>query len=177
MEFGQAAIQAVNYTAKVDDLEKGINRLMPKPRAASVLHEALVEASKSLGRQKTPRRAIVVLNVEPGEEQTQLQPNDILKAVQASGASLWVVHVQKSEGRNSARDLVLGRLTLWTGGRRESIVGQSAIENYLKAYADALMFQYEVSFKRPESRTPAQQTLVGITRSGLRLHANSFAPK
>jgi VWFA-related protein len=177
MEFGQAAIQVVNYTSKAEDLEKGINRLMPKPKAASVLHEALIEASKSLGRQKTPRRAIVVLNVEPGEEQSQTQPNDILNAVRASGASLWVVHVQRSEGRNSARDLVLGRLTQFTGGRRESIVGQSAIENYLKAYADALMFQYELTFKRPESRNAAQQTLVGITRPGLRLHASAFAPK
>ena len=177
MEFGQAAIQVANYTSKFEDLEKAINRLFPKPKAASVLHEALIEASKSLGRQKTPRRAIVVLNVEPGEEQSREQPNDILKAIQASGASLWVVHIQKSEGRNSARDLVLGRLTQITGGRRESIVGQSAIEGYLKAYADALMNQYEITYKRPESRTPAQQTLVGITRAGLRLHANAFAPK
>ena len=177
MEFGQAAIQAVNYTSKFEDLEKGINRLFPKPKAGSVLHEALIEASKSLGRQKAPRRAIVVLNVEPGEEQSRDQPNDILNAVRASGASLWVVHVQKSEGRNSSRDLVLGRLTQFTGGRRESIVGQSAIEGYLKAYADALMNQYEITYKRPESRTPAERTLVGITRAGLRLHANAFAPK
>jgi hypothetical protein len=177
MEFGQAAIQAVNYTPKFEDLEKGLNRLLPKPRAASVLHEALVEASKSLGKQKTPRRAVVIVNVEPGEEQSQIQPNDILNAVRASGASLWVVHVQKSEGRNSSRDLVLGRITQITGGRRESIVGQSAIESYLKAYADALMNQYEITYKRPESRTPAQQTLVGITRAGMRLHANAFAPK
>ena len=177
MEFGQAAIQAVNYTSKFDDLEKGINRLLPKPRAASVLHEALVEASKSIGRQKTPRRAIVIVNVEPGEEQSQIQPNDILNAVRASAASLWVVHVQKSEGRNSSRDLVLGRLTQFTGGRRESIVGQSAIENYLKAYADALMNQYEVTFKRPQSRTPAERTLIGTTRAGVRLHASAFAPK
>ena len=177
MEFGQAAIQAVNFTSKFEDLEKGINRLFPKPKAGSVLHEALIEASKTLGRQKTPRRAIVVLNVEPGEEQSREQPQDILNAVRASGASLWVVHIQKSEGRNSARDLVLGRLTQITGGRRESIVGQSAIEGYLKAYADALMNQYEITFKRPESRTPVNSTLVGITRAGMRLHANAFAPK
>ena len=30
---------------------------------------------------------------------------------------------------------------------------------------------------RPEAKTPASQVLVGITRQGLRTHANAFAPK
>ncbi len=177
MEFGQAAIQIVNYTSKFEDLEKGVNRLFPKPKAASVLLEAMVEAAKSLAKRPSPRRAIVILNVEPGDEQSREQPKQVADALRSSGASVWAVSIQRGEQRNPTRDIVLNQLAQFTGGRREFIVGQSAIEGYLKTYADALMFQYEVTYKRPESKTPAQQTLVGITRPGLRIHANAFAPK
>jgi hypothetical protein len=177
MEFGQAAIPVVNFTNKTADLEKGVTRLFPKPQAASVLLEALIASNKELEKKPSPRRAIMVLNIEPGDEQSREQPNQILDAFRKSGASLWAVSLQRGELRNPNRDLILNNLTKITGGRREFIVGQSAVENWLKTFADALLGQYELTYKRPDAKTPAQQVLVGITRQGLRTHANAFAPK
>lgn len=179
MEFGQAAIPVTDFTTKTADLEKGITRLFPKPNASSVLLEALMDANKELEKKPSPRRAIMALNIEPGIEESRQQPNAIVEAFRKSGASLWAVSLQQGELRNPQRDLVLNQLTKYTGGRREFIVGQSAIENWLKIYADALMNQYEVTYKRPESRTPAVQVQVGLNtaRQGLRVHANAFAPK
>ena len=153
MEFGQASIPVVNFTSKAADLEKGINRLFPKPDATSVLLEAMMEANKQLEKRPSPRRAIVVLNIEPGDEQSREQPNAILEAFRKSGATLWAVSLQRGELRNPTRDLVLNNLTQVTGGRREFIVGQSAIENWLKTYADALTSQYELTYKRPDDKT------------------------
>ena len=177
MEFGQASIPIVNFTSNAADLEKGINRLFPKPDANSVLLEAMMEANKQLEKRPSPRRAIVVLNIEPGDEQSREQPNAILEGFRKSGATLWAVSLQRGELRNPARDVVLGKLTQVTGGRREFIVGQSAIENWLKTFGDALTSQYELTYRRPDNK-PATQVLTGITRpGGLRVHANVFAPK
>jgi hypothetical protein len=177
MEFGQAAIPVVNFTNKTADLEKGVTRLFPKPDAASVLLEAMISANKELEKKPSPRKAIIVLNIEPGDEQSREQPKEILESFRKSGASLWAVSVQRGELKNPTRDLILNNLTKITGGRREFIVGQSAIENWLKVFADALLAQYELTYKRPDAKTPASQVLVGITRQGLRTHANNFAPK
>ena len=177
MEFGQAAVTITNFTSKTADLEKGINRLFPKPDASSVLLEALVEASKQLGKRQSPRRAIVVLNIEPSEEQSTEQPQKIVEELKKSGAQLWAVSLQKGSLRNPARDLVLDVLTKNTGGRREFIVGQSAIENVLKSYADMMTSQYEVSYKRPAGTTNVQTVQVGVARPGLKLFATVWAPQ
>lgn len=176
MEFGQAAVPVVNFTSKTADLEKGINRLFPKDNAPSVLLEAIVESCKNLAKKESPRRAIVVLNVEPSEEQSREQPQTIIDALKKSGAQLWAVSLQKGALKNAQRDLVLEVLTKNTGGRREFIVGQSAIETILKGYADALTSQYEVTYKRPAG-APPQNVQVGVARPGLKLFATVYPPQ
>ena len=176
MEFGQAAITITNFTSKLPDLEKGINRLFPKEDSASVLLEAIMEAARSLGKRQSPRRAIVILNIEPSEEQSREQPQRINDELKKSGVQLWAVSLQKGALRNPTRDLVLDTLTRNTGGKREFIVGQSAAENILKGFADALTSQYEVTYKRP-AETKAQAVQVGVARPGLKLYATVWAPQ
>jgi hypothetical protein len=175
MEFGQAALTITNFTANAADVEKGINRLFPKPGAASVLLEALIEANKQIAKKDSPRKAIIVVNIEPSDEQSREEPNKILEAFRNSRASLWAASLQRGDLRNPARDLVLSRLTQITGGRREFIVGPSALETLLLDYAAALASQYEVTYKRPATDKPPQVVQVGS--SGGKVYANAFAPK
>jgi hypothetical protein len=175
MEFGQAAVTVVPFTANGADLEKGINRLVGKRQAASVLLEAINAASNNLARRPSPRRAIVTLNIEPSDEQSQEDPKRIVESLRKSVAQLWSVSVQKGPLKNPQRDVVLNVLTKNTGGAREFIVGPSAIENVLKKYANALTSQYEATYKRPASKAQAVQ--IGVTRQGVRLHASGFAPQ
>jgi VWFA-related protein len=175
MEFGQASITVVPFTTSTDDLDKGINKLVGKPNAASVLLEAIIEASGQLAKRPSPRRAIVVLNMEPGDEQRRDEPKKIHDALRKSGAQLWAVSLQKGTMKNPTQDIVLNALTKNTGGNRELIVGQSALVTVLKSYADALTSQYELTYKRPNKS--AQVLQVGTTRQGLELHASGFAPQ
>ncbi len=175
MEFGQAAITVVPFTTSDQDLEKGINTLVGKPRTASVLLEAINAASKTLAKRPSPRRAIVALNVEPSDERSQEQPKRIIESLRLSVAQLWCVSIQKGALKNATRDVVLNDFTKNTGGDRQFIVGQSAIETWLKRYADALTAQYEATYKRPASK--AQQVQIGTTRPGVKLHASGFAPQ
>jgi hypothetical protein len=176
MEFGQAAVTITNFTSKTADLEKGINRLFPKQDAPSVLLEAIVEAAKNLSKKESPRRAIVVLNVEPSDEQSREPGQKIVDELRKSGAQLWAVSLQKGALRNPQRDVVLEVITKNTGGRREFIVGQSAVEAILKSYADALTSQYEITYKRPAG-APPQNVQVGVARPGLKLFATTWPPQ
>ena len=177
MEFGQAAITITKFTNKAADVTKGINRLFPKPEAGSVLLEALVDASKNLAKVPSQRRAIISINIEPGEEESRQEPQKILDALRDSGATLWSVSLQKGQLRNPSRDIVLNRLTQISGGRREFLIGPSAIENMTKLYVDILCSQYEVTYKRPASSAKVEAVQVGVARPGLKVHASAFAPK
>lgn len=176
MEFGQAAITVTKMTSNVSDLDKGIARLFPKPDAASVLLEAIIEASKSLSKTKTPRRAIVALNVEPGDEQSRQNIRQLHEELSKSRAGLWAVSLQVGANRNAARGLVLETLTANTGGRREFIHAESALEAMMKNFADNLLSQYEVTYRRPGGGK-AQGVLVGVMRDGLKLYASRIPPQ
>jgi hypothetical protein len=175
MEFGQASVPVTKLTTNHADVEKGITRLFTKPDAASVLLEAIIESSKMLQKIEG-RKAILILNVEPGDEQSREPPQRILDTFRDAGASMWAVSIQRGDLKNPARDLILQRLTQVTGGRREFLVAQSALERYMNDYADALLNQIEIVFRRPDGR-PVQLTEVGTTRQGVKLFWRYFAPK
>jgi len=176
MEFGQAAIPITKMTSDLTELEKGVTRLFPKPGAASLLLEAIIEGSKELSKAKAPRRAIVALNIEPGDEQSRQNIQQLHEELTKSRASLWAVSLQVGQNRNQARGLVLDRLTANTGGRREFIQAQSALEVMMKNIADNLLNQYEVTYKRPGGGK-AQGVLVGVKRDGLKLYASRIPPQ
>jgi hypothetical protein len=176
MEFGQAAITVTKMTSNVADLEKGINKLFPKPNAASVLLESIIEASKSLSKAKSPRRNIVALNVEPGDEQSSAQIGKLHEELSKSHANFWALSIQPGTNQNAVRGLVLERLTANTGGRREFIHAASALETMMKNIVDNLNNQYEVTYRRPGGGK-AQGVLVGVRRDNLKLYANRIPPQ
>jgi hypothetical protein len=175
-EFGQAAITIVPFTSDPAAYEKGVNRLVARPGVGSVLLEALSQANSDLLKRPSTRRAIVSLNFEPADEQSKEDPNKIKEAFRKSGAQLWAVSVQRGGLKNSSRDLVLNDFAKASGGQRDHIVGISAVEGILKGYAEALTYQYEVVYKRPESGKP-KVIQVGTPRQGIKLHASGFAPQ
>lgn len=177
MEFGQAAITVTKFTNKLADLEKGINRLYPKPEAGSVILEAMIEASRLLTKVPSGRRAIITINIEPGEEESRQEPKKLYETLRESGANLWSISLQKGQLRNPQRDVVLNELTKWTGGRREFQIGPVAIKNSLALYMETLASEYELTYKRPDSSGNVQMVQVGTTRPGSKTYASMFAPK
>jgi hypothetical protein len=176
MEFGQAAVTIVPFSTSAEDLEKGINRVVAKPGAASVLLEALWQASDNLSKRPSPRRAIVSLNLEPGKEDSSEDPNRLSNALRKSLAQVWAVSLQNGQLKNPQRDLVLGQITRNSGGHREFIVAQSALEGVLSIYGAALAQQYEVTYRRPDGQRP-KVVQVGTVRQGIQLHASGYAPQ
>jgi hypothetical protein len=176
MEFGQAAVPVTKLTSNLADIEKGINRLFPKPNADSVLLEAIMDASKTLEKAKATRPIITVLNIEPSNELSIPTPAKMVAELEKSHAQLWAVSLQKTQATHQSRGVVLGTLTKNTGGRRESLAGQQALETLFKQYAANMVGQYEVTYRRPAG-TKARQVQVGVMRNDLKLLANILAPK
>jgi hypothetical protein len=177
MEFGQAAITMVKYTTDPIEFEKGVNRIVSRPGVGSVLGEALEAANKELAQRPGGRRAIVSVNLEPSNEQSFENAKSIMDAFRKSGAQLWAVSIHRGKLQNSKRDVVLNDFSKLSGGQRDFIVGISAVEGILKGYADALVYQYEVVYKRPESNKETKVIQMGSARQGVKLHASGFPPK
>ena len=176
MEFGQAAVTMVKFTSDLTEFDKGVNHIVSRPAVGSVLGEALEAANKDLATRPSTRRAIVSLNLEPSDEQSFDNANAIKEAFRRSGAQIWSVSVQRGGLKNSKRDVVLNDFAKLTGGQRDFVVGISAVPDILRAYANALAMQYEVSYKRPENAKNVKVIQVG-TRPGLKVHASGFAPQ
>ena len=154
MEFGQASIMITNFASNGEELEKSIMRLNTKPNAASVLLEGIMEASKELGKRPNARRAIVTVNVMPDNEQSREPANNIMKELAKDRASFFSVSLQKGDLRNASRGPILEGYADKTGGKRDVIVGQSALVDMLKSYSTILNSQYEISFTRPVGAPP-----------------------
>ena len=177
MEFGQAAMTMVKFTSDMSELEKGINKIVSRPQVGSVLGEALEQANKDLAVRPSTRRAIVSLNLEPSDEQSFENANGIKEAFRKSGAQLWSISVQRGGLKNSRRDIVLNDFAKQSGGRRDFVVGIAAVENIMKAYANALALQYEIVYKRPESAKNVKVVQVGTLLQNVKVHASGFAPQ
>ena len=105
-------------------------------------------------QRKNARRAIVSINVEPGDEQSREPPNNILKQLAKAHAQYFSVALQKGDLRNNARGMVVDGLTEAMGGRHDAIVGQSALVGILKQYAELINAQYEMQYSRPMGVNP-----------------------
>jgi len=176
MEFGQAAIPNTPFTRDDDALGKAMDKMVGKPDAASVLTEAIIRASGDLAKRPSGRRIILSFNTEPSDEQSREQPKKLTEAMRASVSQLWCVSLQRGSLKNPKRDVVLDTLTRNTGGARDFIYDQAAIEGALKKAADGFLYQYEVTYKRPDKRRPTQ-VQIGTLAEGVKLHASGFAPE
>lgn len=178
MEFGQAATPLAPFTTKTADLEKPLSRFYPRKDAkTSVLFEAISESSKLLAKRTSPRRAIVILNLEPSNEDSTVRPNQIVDELRKSGASVWAVSLQEGKLRNPTRDVVLPVLTGNTGGTREFIFTGAAVEEKLAQVAEALLGQYEITYVRPAGAATPKIVQVRIGRTGLTVRAPAWPPQ
>jgi hypothetical protein len=175
MEFGQAAVTMVPFTQNFDEYMKGVNHLVSKPDAASVLMEAIDQANKDLAKRPSTRRAIVELNLEPSNENSRMDEAGIQNSFRKSAAQLWCLSIQRGTLANQPKhDVLLNTLTKNSGGERQMIVGISAAPDILKRYADVLASQYEVVYDRPENKTPK---VVQVGARGGKAHASGYPPQ
>lgn len=195
MEFGQAPIPGTAFVTTDVDLQKALDRMVPKAGADSVLMEAIAQASGDLAKRPSPRRAIVSVNVDPSSEQLGDRKR-VVQSVQKAAAQLWSLSLRQNDitfstaktnnyGSSSAaanaanvsasRNALLVDLAKASGGEHDMIDAPTAMQSVLRQWADDLTYQYQVTYVRDGGK--AQVVQVGTTRSGVHLHACGFAPQ
>jgi len=174
--FGERPTTLVEYTTSVEQLKRGVGRVFARSSAGPYLLEALVEASRGLERREARRPVIVAITIE-GIEFSNQHYQQVLEALQRSGATLHVLAVGSpadsltDEMRN--RNMTIAEGTAQTGGRREQVLADSGLPDKMRQVADELLNQYVVTYSRPETLIPPERIEVSTTRPGLTVRART----
>ncbi len=161
MDMAGAAVMMQDFTDKTPDLTRAIGRLIPSQRTSAVVLEALVDIGKAIGKQASPRRAVVSIDFD-SQDTSGVQGDDIAKAIQGAGTAVWAVSV-RGAGGSPMREAALDAITEISGGLRLTTVSVAALESRLQIVAKALTSQYLVTYLRP-SGSAVRQVRVAAAR-------------
>lgn len=163
----------VDYTTSAQAVREAAGRLFHAPGSGATLLDAIADVAKGLGRREADRAAIVALATEYTEF-SNLQYQQVLDELKASGASLHVVVLVNPNGsfltdqaRNRAT--VLGRGPRDSGGVRMDLLTSMSFEPRLRDLAAILKNQYRVVYARPESLIPPEKIEVSAAKPGVEM--------
>lgn len=173
---GERATSLVPSTTDVNALKRGITRVFARSGAGAYMLDGIEEVSQGFQKRKAERPVIVALTME-GVEFSNLQYDNVLKALDASGAALHVLSIgspnrsMSDEWRNL--NMVIAEGTKNTGGRRDQVLAISGIPEALLRVADELNNQYVVTYGRPERLIPPKTLQVTVSRPGMTVRART----
>lgn len=163
----------VDYTTTPQTVRDAAGRLFHVPGSGATLLDAIADVAKGLGRREADRAAIVAIATEYTEF-SNLQYQQVLEELEASGAALHVVLLVNPNGsfltdqaRNRAT--VLGRGPRESGGVRMDVLTSMSFEPRLRDLAAILKNQYRVVYARPESLIPPEKIEVSAAKPGVEM--------
>lgn len=183
----------------LDDVIKPLDKTFADQTGNTVILEALTEAAGRLAKSHTPRRAIVVVNMDGIPEGSDMQAQDVLRDLFKAEASLWVVTYQNNDTRNlqtqgnngnnpgkgsrgvgtgdvgQSRDYVLTKAP-GLGGVHALLTVPTDLTNALTLIGSALTSQYAVTYARPDGPMP-KQVQMGDTREGVKVFYSQIPVK
>ena len=169
----------VNSTTNKAQLVRGVKRLFVQPEAGATTIEAIIEASKAIGKRKPARSAIIVLT-SFGPEFSDRGYQFALDALAEAGATLHVLELQDTQRANANdpnvrdRNVVIDRGTTETGGSRELLITNLSITDALQKVGRIATTQFAVLYGRPETLIPARKVEVFSARPAVKIRANTL---
>jgi hypothetical protein len=164
--MGDRPTLMVDATTEADKLKNnGANRLFAQPGAGTYLLESIIETTKGFRKKESARPVIVALLTE-GIEFSNQHYDEALKALKDSGTELFVLLLTdgaEANPNNDAvrnRNIVIDRGTRETGGRREQLLSDMAIQDAMSSVADELLHQFKVTYGQPDRLIPPEKITV-----------------
>jgi hypothetical protein len=173
MNVAGAALMVAENKKTKDDVEKTLAKTIWGESSNTVLLEGIVDAAKKLEKSPSPRRAMVIINLDGLAEGSSVPPAKVMQQVIASGASVWIA---KAGPQGPQRELFLSRAPQGTGGVRLKSDDEKVLENVLIQLAKAMASQYEVTYTRPDGPMPKQLQMAQV-RGGVNLLYPQTPPK
>jgi hypothetical protein len=162
----------VDYTTNRERLIEAAESLFALSNDAGTRLDGIVEVAQGL-QQRDTARAVIVPIVFDGIETTRFYSNDVLAALERSGAALHAVTVGPgfNTGQEPSRSLseVWQRGTRESGGQRVTVLAPNALDTVLARIGVELSSQYRVTFGRPDSLIPPESLEISPNREGLTL--------
>jgi len=163
MTVAGAATTALDFTTKVDEVDKAVQRLFPDQTGTSVMLEALTTVSAKFGEKQTPRRAIVAVDFNSPEGSSSSSMKKVAEDVRKAGATLWSVSVRGTGESPATREDIFNAVSQASGGMRLSAVESTGLDAMLSKVANSITAQYSVTFARPDA-SPAKAVKMDTTR-------------
>jgi VWFA-related protein len=179
--FGERPTIEVDYTTDTKKLRDGGRRIFPRSGSGAYLLDAIVDVSKGLEKREAKRPIIVVLAIDDETEFSNREYSQVLADLQRSGAALHTITLgnpsssQVDEMRNRQQVIAIG--TERTGGRRDNVLPLTGAAPRMKQLAEELIFQYVVTFVRPETLIPPDKIEVTVSKPGLTARARTRNPQ
>jgi VWFA-related protein len=168
--IGERPTVFTDYTTNPANLKKGIDRLWSIRDSGTYFLDGIVEVCQGFKKREASRPVIVSITSE-GPELSNLQHDQVLEPLRASGAALHAITLGRpsssmsDEERN--RNMVLDQGPKSTGGRREDLLTSMALATTLTQLANELTHQYRVTYARPQSLIPPERVTVAAAKPGL----------
>ena len=160
----------VDYTSDQAKLLKGAV-LFTQPNSGAYMLDGIIETSQAMKKREATRPVIVAIATN-GPELSNRYHDQVMRALEASGASLHIVMVgtpptdiTTNEGRERATSFSDG--TEQTGGRYDNVLAASALPARLKQVASELTHQYLVTYARPQTLIPPEHVKITGKRQDL----------
>ena len=163
MTVAGAATTALDFTTKVDEVDKAVQRLFPDQTGTSVMLEALTTVSAKFGEKQTPRRANVAVDFNSPEGSSSSSMKKVAEDVRKAGATLWSVSVRGTGESPATREDIFNAVSQASGGMRLSAVESTGLDAMLSKVANSITAQYSVTFARPDA-SPAKAVKMDTTR-------------
>ena len=168
--IGERPTVFADYSSNPEALKKGVDRIWSMTDSGAYLLDAIVEVCQGLKKREAARPVIVSITTE-GPELSNLQYQQVLEPLQASGAAYHAITLGRpstslaDEIRN--RNVVLDQGPRTTGGSRGDLLTSMALEGKLRELANQLTHQYKVTYARPQSLIPPERITVAASKPGL----------
>jgi VWFA-related protein len=160
----------VDYTRNRELLTRGIGRVFGMAGSGMTLLDAIMETSRGLDKRDGPR-AVILAVLTDGVEFTNEYDRTVIDALRKSGAAFHAVTIGTfppgPDDVRRYRAIVLDEGPRVTGGRRETVLASTAVEQALTKIARELSSQYKVVYSRPSSLIPPEKIQVSVTRPDL----------
>ena len=169
----------VNSTTSKAPLLQGAKRLFAQPEAGATMIEAIIEASKAIGKRKPARSAIIAIT-SMGVEFSDRSYQFALDALADSGAVLHVLELQDTQRASTQsqnvrdRNIVIDRGTTETGGVRDLLITNLSLTDALQKVGKIATTQYEVVYGSPDRLIPARKVEVFSARPTLKVRGNTL---
>ena len=168
--IGERPTVLADYTTSPAALQKGIDRIWSLRDTGAYLLDAIPEVCQGFKKREAARPVIVSITTE-GPELSNLQHDQVLEPLRASGAAYHAITLGRpssslsDEVRN--RNIVIDQGPLTTGGSRSNLLTSMALEGRLRQLANELTHQYKVTYSRPQSLIPPERVTVTAAKQGL----------